>query len=193
LLRYCEVMGIRCRSRAFTLIEAMIVVAIVGVLALLAVAGYRRWVHTAYVNEAQDMVANIRTAEEAFRAENGGYLSVSNAMGPGSDYPAATPGKFKTEWGGPCGVCTGTATWLALNVQPSGPVYFGYSLQANITPAQVPNFPAITVNGQALTVNAMTPPWYLVEADGDIDGNGIFTRVYGMSATNRIYIDNEGE
>jgi prepilin-type N-terminal cleavage/methylation domain-containing protein len=181
-------MGSVRRTRAFTLIEAMIVVVIVGLLAVLATIAYRRWVHSAYLTEAQNMVANIRSAEESFRAENGGYLKVSNALGPGNDYPAATPGKFKTGWGATCGNCI--AQWSSLNVQASGPVAFGYSLDASNTASPVISR---TVNGAALDISAMTIPWYFVEADADMDGNGVFTKVYGMSATNRIFIDNEGE
>jgi hypothetical protein len=39
----------------------------------------------------------------------------------------------------------------------------------------------------------MATPWYVVEADADVDGNGIFCNVYGLSGTNQIYINNEGE
>lgn len=193
MLSFVSGMRVRFRVRAFTLIEAMIVVVIVGVLALLATLAYRRWVHTASVAEAQEMVANIRSAEESFRVENGGYLGVSTGLGPGNDYPAATPGRFRTAWGAACGVCVSAGAWSALNIQPSAPVAFGYALLANngaAPPASVSN---ATANGKALFPTAMTAPWYFVEADGDTDGNGVFTRVYGMSASNQIFIDNEGE
>jgi prepilin-type N-terminal cleavage/methylation domain-containing protein len=185
-------MGLRrSRTRAFTLIEAMIVVAIVGVLALLATLAYRRWVRTAHLSEAQDMVASIRAAEESFRAENGGYLSVSPQLGVGRDYPAATPGAFKTAWGGACGVCNATNSWALLNIQPSGPLAFGYSLLAsNVSNTAPPN---LTVNGNTVDTSAVTAPWYLIEADGDVNGDGVFTTVYGLSGTNVVYIDKEGE
>jgi prepilin-type N-terminal cleavage/methylation domain-containing protein len=187
----------RSRARAFTLIEAMMVVTIVGILALLATAGYRRWVHTAYLSEAQDMVANIRAAEESFRSENGGYVSVSNGLGPSYDYPTHPPGAFKTAWGGPCDSCIASTSWAALNVQPSAPVAFGYSLQAANAATTAGGaaiaIPTLTYRGAAMNLSAMTAPWYIVEADGDLDGNGVFTHVYGMSATNEIYVDNEGE
>ena len=187
-------MSMRYRLRAFTLIEAMIVVVIVGVLALLATVAYRRWVHTAYVAEAQEMVASIRSAEESFRLENGGYLGVSADLGPDHDYPAARPGAFKTAWGAACGVCPASpSAWSALNIQPSAPLAFGYALLAHNTAAPPGSVSNVTVNGTALFARAMIAPWYFVEADGDMDGNGVFTKVYGMSATNQIFIDNEGE
>jgi Tfp pilus assembly protein PilE len=171
----------------------MVVVAVVGVLALLATVAYRRWVRTSYVLEAQNMIANIRAAEESFRAENGGYLNVSKGLGPGNDYPATTPGNFKTSWPSPgsmCGVCSSPkVTWSSLNIQSSAPVLFGYSLVAQNSGAP----PALTVNGAGVDLTALTAPWYIVEADGDQDGNNVFTKVYGMSGTNRILIDNEGE
>ena len=180
-------------ARAFTLIETMIVVTLVGILAVVATLAYQRWVRTAYLSEAQDMVNNIRAAEESFRAENGGYLGISAGLGPPSyDYPAPTPGKFKTAWGGTCAGCAPGMQWSMLNIQPSAPLAFGYSVVASNATASA-GF-AFSVNGQALSVaNGMPAPWYFVEADGDTDGNGVFTHVYGMSATNQIFIDNEGE
>jgi hypothetical protein len=38
----------------------------------------------------------------------------------------------------------------------------------------------------------MGSPWYIVEAQGDINGDSVFTRVYGFSVTPQLLIDNEG-
>jgi len=32
-----------------------------------------------------------------------------------------------------------------------------------------------------------------VEADADMDGNGVFMNVYAVSTTNQVYVNNEGE
>jgi prepilin-type N-terminal cleavage/methylation domain-containing protein len=176
----------------FTLIEALIVVVLIGVLAVIATVAYRRWVHTSYMTEAQDMVSSIRAAQESFRAENGGYLNVSTGLGPGNDYPLLTPGKSKTGWGGTCTGCVNTTTgWSALNVSSSAPVIFGYSTIASNTNGVAPN--NLAYRGGALDFSSMATPWYVVEADGDVDGNGIFCNVYGLSGTNQIYINNEAE
>jgi prepilin-type N-terminal cleavage/methylation domain-containing protein len=188
-------MNRRRRARAYTLIEVMIVVALVGILALLASQGYQRWMRTAFLTEAQDMVANIRAAEESFMAENGGYLSVSAGLGPGYDYPAPTPGAFKTAWGGACSACVAGVSWTSLNVSPNAPLAFGYSLLAstNASPSVPAAVTSVTVNGQSLNTSALTAPWYFIEADGDMNGDGVFTKVYGDSATNQVFISDEGE
>jgi len=184
--------GYRRRPRAFTLIEAMIVVILVGILAVVATVAYRRWLQTAYLTEAQDMVGNIRSAEESFRAENGGYLGISAGLGPPHDYPASTPGQFKTAWGGPCADCP-RLQWSALNVHSGAPLIFGYSVIAG-DQTNPPSSIVITVNGSVVDLSAMyTAPWYIVEADGDTNGDGIFCHVWGMSGTSQLMIDNEGQ
>jgi type II secretory pathway pseudopilin PulG len=167
----------------------MIVVVIVGVLSLLAVVAYKRWIRTSYIAEAYDMISNIRAAEETFRAENGAYLTVSKSLDWTKDmYPAAKPGAFKTQWGGPCSTCV--RQWSALTVEAKGgPLAFGYAVIANDTGAP----PTITVNGANVDTANLTAPWYIVEAAGDIDGNGVFTKVYGFSNGSGLKVDNEGE
>jgi type IV pilus assembly protein PilA len=180
------------------LIEAMIVVVIVGVLAVLAVVGYRKWVQTSFLAEAQDMVSHIRSAEEAFRSENGiTYLQVNTSqIGPGYDYPAATPGAFKTTWGGTCSSCVAPNSWQQLAVQPNAPVAYGYSVVTNAPPTS-PNPtsygtpPSIKVNGSAVSLSSISgSPWYVIEADGDYFGTGSFTSLFAYSGNNQVFLNN---
>jgi prepilin-type N-terminal cleavage/methylation domain-containing protein len=182
------------RARGFTLIEAMIVVVIVAVLALLAIVAYRRFVNASRVTEAQDMISNIRTAEENFYAENNTYLDVTGSIGPGTTYPAQNPGTFKTAWGAPCGWCV--HQWGQLTINPSAPLQFGYSLVADSATTPSGRGVTVTVNGTSIDLSAMNGrPWYVIEADGDTDGDGKFVHLFGISApgaSNRVWIDGEG-
>jgi len=182
------------RSRGFTLIEVMIVVVVIGVLSLLAIVAYRRWVRTSYMAEAQDMVQNIRQAEESFKAETGGYLNVSSTLDLGFTYPAATPGAFKTGWGGNCGTCA--VQWTSLAVEPKGPVAFGYAVVADNSGA-VPGANVTAATSKLATSISLAglagQPWYVVEAVGDINGDTIYTRLIGTSQSSQVTIDREGE
>jgi prepilin-type N-terminal cleavage/methylation domain-containing protein len=181
------------RARAFTLIEAMIVVVLVGLLAVVAGLAYRKWVQNSYVGEAQGMLGNIRSAEETFLAENTGYLGISNDLTAASLYPSINPtAAVKTEWGLPCGTCV--AQWTALNVNPNAPVRFGYAVIADnsgtAAPADVKN------DGAAVSLAAMVgKPWYVAEAICDIDSDSTTTptTLYAVSGDNRILVNNEGQ
>jgi Tfp pilus assembly protein PilE len=174
------------------LIEAMAVVLIVGILALLAIVAYRRWIYTSYMAEAQDMIGHIRAAEESFHAENGVYLDVSGGL-EGHFYPVMTPGAFKTAWGAACTVC-GNHQWTQLNVQAQAPTAFVYAVHADAS-GQAPTAGTIVVTPPATEPSYTSMaggPWYIAEAKGDVNGDGVFTRIYGFSGASALLIDNEG-
>jgi prepilin-type N-terminal cleavage/methylation domain-containing protein len=175
--------------RAFTLIEVMITVVIVGVLAVIAAVGYRAWVRSSHTTEATDILSHIRSAEESFRAENGVYLDISTALDLGYLYPAKTPGAFTTAWGASCGFCS--HQWSAINVEVNAPVAFGYAVYAPVDPTTPA--PALKLNS-GTAVAPITPgaPWYIAEAVADVNGDGIYTRIYAFSSTSTLLIDNEG-
>jgi prepilin-type N-terminal cleavage/methylation domain-containing protein len=180
----------RHRTTGFTLIEAMIVVVVIGILALLAGVAYRSWIRTSHMAEAQDMVAHIRAAEESFRAENGGYLDISTNLDLGHLYPR-DPGAYKTAWGATCTVCP-AHQWTALAVAPQAPVAYGYALWADNTGTNPPPTLTLTKTAQPDLSGMQGQPWYVVEAVGDPDGDGKYTRIYGFSATTTLLVDNEG-
>jgi len=68
-------------NKGFTLVELLIVVAIIGVLASQGVPAYRRMIQKSKKGEAQVMLGNISTAESGFFSEYGTYGNNIARMG----------------------------------------------------------------------------------------------------------------
>ena len=93
---------IQRRLRAFTILELVIVVIIVGVLATIALARFFRLIETSRGTEALTFLRNIRFAEERCRimssSNNSCECTIGNAVGTNLDWnllalddPAASP------------------------------------------------------------------------------------------------------
>jgi type IV pilus assembly protein PilA len=180
-----------CRTRrgrtaltsGFTLVELMITVAMVGVLATLALVGYRRYIDSAKVSEAVQLVGAIRSAEEGFRAETMSYLDVSTDW-----YPRNTFDSKKMDWPPPNHA--DKAKWSALNVTTDGPVRFGYRVNAGAAGAAV-TVPGGIAYSNPGTFPAPTEPWYVVQARGDPGERGVLCNVLSTSFTTAIVYEND--
>ena len=176
----------RAPRRAFTLIELMIVVAIVGILAVIAVVGYRKLVLTAKVTEAKNVISGARIAQEGYRTERGIYADLGTALCP---LPNSGTQQVKTGWNPACG---SPPTWAALPIHVDGPVQFGYATSAGST--ALPSSIGQPVAFVTVPPAVGTDPWYFVTASADLDGNaGLFTELVGTSWQNTIFVANEGE
>jgi len=68
-------------QKGFTLIELMIVVAIIGILAAIAIPNFLNYQCKAKQSEAKANLGNIRTNEEAYFAEYDGYAESTDNLG----------------------------------------------------------------------------------------------------------------
>lgn len=175
------------RAQGFTLVELLIVVAMIGVLAALAIMGYRKYLNSAGASEAKAVIQGIRAQEESYRAETLTYLKCSSS--PTSYYPMATPSSKKWAWNNPghgdynC--------WKTLNVQTDGPVRFGYAVVAGLPGESIP---AVSQFANPPTwPNPTTDPWYVVTAAGDRDDDGKQALFVSSSYTGEIYGENDDE
>ena len=108
------------RRGGFTLIELMIVVAIIGILAAIAIPNFMRFQLKAKAGEGKTNLAAIRTAEESYMAEFGTYISTT------SEHPLlASVGAMKIAWGSAAPAGFGTIGWA-----PEGAVYYSYQVNA---------------------------------------------------------------
>jgi type IV pilus assembly protein PilA len=138
----------------------MVVVVIVGVLATLAVVGYRKLVQASHVSEATGMVQSIRVAQEAYHAETQQYANVSSALT--SWYPQTSQYGVMAAWGAACGNCTTNMDWSQLPLHTDGQVLFGYATVAGTgNGGQVPALPS---GIQGVTLQLPTTDWYVVTA-----------------------------
>ncbi|NUP11023.1 MAG: prepilin-type N-terminal cleavage/methylation domain-containing protein [Polyangiaceae bacterium] len=190
------------RARGFTLVELMVVVAIIGVLAALAIYGLRKYQLSAGTSEATAMLQSIRGAEEAWRAENLAYGGCTNggaapvttmSLGVNDLYPRPLAGinDKKIQWGAVTtnmGLC-----FRALGIKSDGPVRFSYGVMAG-NPGTAANL-TLPDTWQKPPPNIPSPrePWYVGVAYGNRDNDALYARLSTSSLMNEVYVEDDTE
>jgi prepilin-type N-terminal cleavage/methylation domain-containing protein len=186
-------MASRDTHRGFTLIELMIVVAIIGVLAVVAGTAYRKYMDSGRTSEAMSMLGEIRAKEEAYRAEFSAYTSWSNNSEASSNSLPMVDSQACAATGGkePCGkaIPTGNAYWNALGINPG---------RANLQCGYITNSGKIgdTVSGTIgqglLGSAAQTSPWWYAIAICDNDGTSTTNATFSTASTTMgVFTQNE--
>ena len=166
----------------------MAVVVITAILAIVGITLFRRHVLASRGTEAYGVIQAVRSAEEAYLAENHVYLNVSTTGGGTAWYPRV-PTTNRSAWRNPTHV--DYLAWQQLAPVVTRTVLFGYLVNAG-TPGTA--MPALQVaNAPASLATAQPLDWYVIQASGDTNGNGVFARYASTNITGEIYVENEGE
>jgi prepilin-type N-terminal cleavage/methylation domain-containing protein len=162
------------KRAAFTLIELMVVVGILGVLAAIAIPAFSLYVRRARSAEGGELLKQIFMNVAAYyhpdRQETSGiYGNVSSACVVDSANNHVLPAPTKQQ---------GTYTdgpWMAMNFT-IGYSYFRYEIE--------------TLGGPRCLIAANTAPLYYLRARGDLDGDGVQSMMelaVGSDGQNYLY------
>jgi prepilin-type N-terminal cleavage/methylation domain-containing protein len=157
----------RRSSAGFTLVELMIVVAIMGIISALAVSMLWKRAYEASVPDAIVVMKTLAAAEEQYRALNQVYYDVPDAS---QWYPTlAAENRKRSFW-----MATRAANetrsndWYRLGPDIRQPVEFQFRVDAGIPGDN----PTPNLDGAAIQLPASNPVeiWYLVQARGRVEG-----------------------
>ena len=122
----------RPSRRAFTLIELMIVVAIIGILAAIAIPQFIRYMTKAKAGEAQLSLAAIETSNVREFHETGGFV-----VGVVANTPAVDCCTQNVDGQRRCAVVAAdwtNATWNSLDFEMSQPFFYQYGYTGSTGP-----------------------------------------------------------
>ncbi len=177
----------RSLARGFTLIELLTVVAMIGVLSALALVGFKKYMNSSRTADARAIIGAIRVAEESYRSETLTYLTTSPG-GLTDYYPANLPNGKKRHWVQPSHA--NKDLWMTLNVVTDSPTQYVFAVVAGAPGAAIPN---TNTSFKPSWPNPTTEPWYVIQAAGDADSDGIFCYLVSSSFSGEIYTENETE
>jgi prepilin-type N-terminal cleavage/methylation domain-containing protein len=143
-------------KRGFTLVELLIVVAIIGILAAIAIPAYVGQQKSAARTEAYSNLQNLRLLEEQFFAENASYAG-----------PAANVAAIQT---------------LMPGFRPGTGISFNYAI-TNVDGVGLPNPVAVPYNGATTALVPATTRCFIATATG-VAGTRVAGNVFAIDCNN---------
>jgi type IV pilus assembly protein PilA len=141
-------MGPSRAGRAFTIVELMIVVAILAVLSALAMGNYQSYKLKAARSELMTNVNGIRVAQTSYEAAEGSFVTDVDPK------PDNTPGKAKRAW------VTGTV-YDVIAWTPDGALYGSYTTEDLGTDFSASGYTDVDTDGtlSQVTSSLAIAPW----------------------------------
>jgi len=173
-------------QRGFTLTELMVVVAIMGLLAVLALNALTSHRKAAKVGEALSVVQAIRASEERYRAENQQYFGDSTKWCPSEGVGDDVRKSFFSS------DCDNTL-WQTLRPDVQRGVQFGYRVASGVPGDALPSASDLITEQAFPAGTTPSEPWYVVQAKADADGDGTFCAVVATSFNPEVVVENETE